>query len=63
MDTDKHRFKKMLLRHETILLIVVALEWLYFNSVGLRFGSRVSPSVDCIVTRLLELGSSCWWFS
>src|SRR6187200_1287984 len=39
MNTDKHRFKAILLRHETILLVVVVLEWLYFNSVGPRFGS------------------------
>lgn len=29
----------VLARHETILLIVVVLEWLYFNSVGRNFGS------------------------
>ncbi len=39
MNTDKHGLKNLLLRHETILLLVVALEWLYFNSVGARFGS------------------------
>ena len=39
MNTDKHGFKASLLRHETILLFVVVLEWLYFNSVGPRFGS------------------------
>ncbi|NOS71948.1 MAG: ABC transporter permease [Verrucomicrobia bacterium] len=39
MNTDKHRFKTAILRHETILLCVVILEWIYFNSVGLRFGS------------------------
>ena len=39
MNTDKHGFKAILLRHETILLFVVLLEWLYFNSVGPRFGS------------------------
>jgi rhamnose transport system permease protein len=31
--------KHILLRHETILFFVLALEWLYFNSVGPRFGS------------------------
>lgn len=31
--------KALLLRHETILFFVVVLEWLYFNSVGPRFGS------------------------
>ncbi len=39
MNTDKARFKTTILRHETILLFVVILEWLYFNSVGPRFGS------------------------
>jgi len=39
MKTAKHGFKASLLRHETILLFVVVLEWLYFNSVGPRFGS------------------------
>src|ERR1043166_2386978 len=32
-------WKAGLLRHETILLFVLALEWFYFNSVGPRFGS------------------------
>jgi ribose/xylose/arabinose/galactoside ABC-type transport system permease subunit len=39
MNTDKHGFKSLLMRHETILLFVVLLEWFYFNSVGPRFGS------------------------
>src|SRR5437899_6109257 len=32
-------WKSTLFRHETILLLVLAGEWLYFNSVGPRFGS------------------------
>jgi len=32
-------WKTILLRHETILLLVLVLEWFYFNSVGPRFGS------------------------
>ncbi len=32
-------WKSLLLRHETILLLVVIMEWIYFNSVGPRFGS------------------------
>src|SRR5512134_3321911 len=39
MNTDTHRFKAVLFKHETILLFVVLLEWFYFNSVGPRFGS------------------------
>ena len=35
----KDSLKIILLRHETILLFVVLLEWLYFNHVGPRFGS------------------------
>jgi len=31
--------KSVLFRHETILFVVLVLEWLYFNSVGPRFGS------------------------
>ncbi len=31
--------KPALLRHETILLLVLAVEWFYFNSVGRNFGS------------------------
>jgi rhamnose transport system permease protein len=33
-------FKSLLLRHETILLLVLILEWLYFNSVGRHFADR-----------------------
>src|SRR5262245_18471760 len=38
MHTDRHRFKNPL-RHETFLLLVVGLEWFYFNSVGRNFGT------------------------
>jgi len=31
--------KQFLFRHETILLLVLILEWLYFNAVGRRFAS------------------------
>src|SRR5262245_32543915 len=47
-------WKSVLLRHETILLFVVALEWLYFNSVGPRFGS-LDNSFD-IVRHSFEIG-------
>src|SRR5215468_5644206 len=33
-------FKSLLFRHETILLLVLILEWLYFNSVGRHFADR-----------------------
>lgn len=39
MSAEKHGFKASVLKHETMLLFVVLLEWLYFNSVGPRFGS------------------------
>ena len=54
MNTDKHGFKAILLRHETILLFVVLLEWLYFNSVGPRFGS-VDNTFD-IMRHSVEIG-------
>ncbi len=33
------RLKSILLRHETILLLVLVLEWFYFNAVGRHFGT------------------------
>jgi rhamnose transport system permease protein len=36
---QSNRWKNFLFRHETILLLVLVLEWFYFNSVGPRFGS------------------------
>jgi len=54
MNTDKHGFKSLLLRHETILLFVVLLEWVYFNSVGPRFGS-VDNTFD-ILRHSVEIG-------
>ena len=33
------RLKSFFLRHETILLAVLVIEWFYFNSVGRRFGT------------------------
>ena len=47
-------WKSVLLRHETILLFVLAAEWLYFNSVGPRFGS-LDNSFD-IVRHSVEIG-------
>ncbi|MFO1511763.1 MAG: ABC transporter permease [Verrucomicrobiota bacterium] len=54
MNTDKHGFKAALLKHETILLFVVLAEWLYFNSVGPRFGS-VDNAFD-IMRHSVEIG-------
>jgi len=39
MSTEKNRFKNTLLRHETILLLVLVAEWIYFNMVGRNFGT------------------------
>src|SRR5207247_1948154 len=46
--------KARVLRHETILLLVVALEWLLFNALGPRFGS-LDNSFD-IVRHSVEIG-------
>ena len=46
--------RNFLLRHETILLFVLAAEWIYFNSVGPRFGS-LDNSFD-IVRHSVEIG-------
>src|SRR5258708_13293502 len=37
--TQLSRWKRVWLRHEMVLLAILILEWLYFNSVGRRFGS------------------------
>jgi len=47
-------WKAVFLRHEAILLLVVAVEWLYFNSVGPRFGS-LDNSYD-ILRHSVEIG-------
>jgi rhamnose transport system permease protein len=46
--------KSLLLRHETILFFVLAIEWLYFNSVGRNFGS-LDNSYD-ILRHSAEIG-------
>jgi len=46
--------KSVLLRHETILLLVLTAEWFFFNSVGPRFGS-LDNSFD-IVRHSVEIG-------
>ncbi len=47
-------WQSAVLRHETILLLVLMLEWLYFNSVGPRFGS-LDNSYD-ILRHSAEIG-------
>src|SRR3979409_2247389 len=54
MNTDQHGLRRLLLRHEAILLFVLTLEWLYFNSVGPRFGS-LDNTFD-IVRHSVEIG-------
>lgn len=54
MNANDHRWKNGLLRHETILVVVVLLEWLFFNSVGARFGS-LDNSFD-LVRHSVEIG-------
>jgi len=39
MNTDKHGFKKILLKHETILLFVLVAEWIFFDAIGRNFGT------------------------
>jgi rhamnose transport system permease protein len=47
-------WKSALLRHETILLLVLTLEWLWFNSVGRNFGT-LDNSYD-ILRHSAEIG-------
>ena len=47
-------WKSIWLRHETVLFAILILEWLYFNSVGPRFGS-VDNSCD-ILRHSVEIG-------
>ena len=54
MNTEKNGFKNTLFRHESVLLFVVILEWLYFNSVGPRFGS-VDNTYD-LMRHSVEIG-------
>src|SRR5471030_85507 len=39
MNTDKHGLKKILLKHETILLFVLVAEWIFFDAIGRNFGT------------------------
>ena len=40
MNTDNHGWKKVLLRHETILLVVLLVEWLLFYHFGTSVNRR-----------------------
>src|SRR5690242_10582851 len=46
--------RQLFVRHETVLLIVLVLEWLYFNAVGRHFGS-LDNTFD-IVRHSVEIG-------
>lgn len=53
--SEKNSFwKSAVARHEMILLVVLVGEWLYFNSVGARFGS-IDNSFD-ILRHSVEIG-------
>lgn len=47
-------WKSLLLRHEAVLLLVLMLEWLYFNAVGPRFGT-MDNTFD-IIRHSVEIG-------
>src|SRR5215475_15945402 len=40
MDTDKHRWKKLLFQHETFLVLVLVAEWLFFWHFGTTVNRR-----------------------
>jgi rhamnose transport system permease protein len=50
----RQNWKGVLVRHETVLLVLVLFEWLYFNSVGARF-STLNNSFD-ILRHSVEIG-------
>jgi len=54
MSSGKQSLKSILFCHEAILLVVLVVEWLYFNSVGPRFGS-LDNTFD-IVRHSVEIG-------
>lgn len=54
MNASLDQGRKILLRHEAILLFVLVLEWLWFNSVGRNFGS-LDNSYD-ILRHSVEIG-------
>src|SRR5881397_3470581 len=54
VDQKANNLKALLVRHETILLVVLIGEWLYFDSVGPRFGT-LDNSYD-ILRHSVEIG-------
>ena len=54
MNAKHAAWKAILLRHETILLLVLVGEWVYFDSVGRNFGSL--DSTFDIVRHSIEIG-------
>jgi len=51
---NQARWKTLLLRHETALLLVVAIEWFGFNAIGPRFGT-LDNNFD-ILRHTVEIG-------
>src|SRR6185436_16800730 len=51
---ERNRLKKILLRHEALLFLLLAAEILYFNAVGRRFGT--ADNVANIVRHSVEIG-------
>jgi rhamnose transport system permease protein len=39
MHTNQYGFKSILLRHETILFVVLVVEWIFFDAIGHNFGT------------------------
>lgn len=39
MNPDPHRLRRLLLRHETLLLVALAAEWIFFRAIGRNFGT------------------------
>jgi rhamnose transport system permease protein len=39
MNNGNHPFRRILFRHETILLFVLAVEWIFFDAIGRNFGT------------------------
>lgn len=54
MNHASFNWRNALARHETVLLFVVVLEWLYFNSVGPRFGT--AENTQLILRHSVEIG-------
>src|SRR5213593_4732113 len=52
--SESAAWKAILFRHETVLLLVLVIEWFYFNSVGPRFGT-LDNTCD-IVRHSVEIG-------